>query len=234
MKTTIGIPCNDYLYTPKTQHDRIAFRFVTDDENTPSSCTVRLGDIDPITGDAITDVGFFTEYHKLARHQVYKNMRAIRTDRTPQETRQFREEKAAFAAAFEKQYGYKPTRSDLRDTLADRWPKTYHLSIQEMVNKDGESTADQRADLSEPAADPFDTDVPIDIACLREVAASLTGRLADVYEALTVKYAGGKEKIAFNSIAEKWGVSHTQISYDRDIIFRMIRKAIENARKSDN
>ena len=31
MKTTIGIPCNDYLYTPKTQHDRITFRFVTDD-----------------------------------------------------------------------------------------------------------------------------------------------------------------------------------------------------------
>ena len=63
------------------------------------------------------------------------------------------------------------------------------------------------------------------------MAASLTGRLADVYEALLIKYAGGKEKITFTSLAEKWGVSHTQISYDRDKVFRMIRKAVEAAQE---
>ena len=209
MKTTNGIPCNDYLHTPKAQHDRIVFRFVSDDANTPSSCTVRLGDTDPMTGKAITDIGFFTEYHRLAHHQVYTNLKASRVDLTPEEKHRFREEKAAFAAAFEKKYGYKPTRSDLRDALSVHWPKAYHLSIQELVNDDGDSKADQREDLSMPAADPFNTDVPMDIACLREVAASLTGRLADVYEALLVKYAGGKEKISFTSLAEKWGVSHT-------------------------
>jgi hypothetical protein len=233
MKTTNGIPCNDYLHTPKAQHDRIVYRFVSDDGNTVSSCTIRLGDTDPLTGEAITDMGFFTEYHKLAHHQVYENLKASRVDLTPEEKRRFREEKAAFAAAFEKKYGYMPARSDLRDALADRWPKTYHLSIQELINDDGDSKADRREDLSEPAADPFGTDLPIDIACLQEVAASLTGRLADVYEALLVKYAGGKEKITFTSLAEKWRVSHTQIGLDRDKIIRMIRKAVENARKEN-
>lgn len=231
MKTTNGIPCNDYLHTPAARQDRISFRFVSDDANTPSACTTRLGDIDPVTGEAITDVEFFTEYHKLAHHQVYKNLKASRVDLTPEEKRLFREEKAAFSAAFEEKYGYKPTRSDIRDALADRWPKNYHLSIQELVNDDGDSMADRREDLSIPAADPFDENTPLDIACLREVAASLTGRLADVYEALIIKYAGGKEKISFSALAEKWGVSRTQIGYDRDKIFRMVRKAIEEAKQ---
>ncbi len=234
MKPIYGIPCNDYLYTRKDQRDRIVFRFVSDDENTPSSCTVRLGDNDPITGEAVTDVGFFTEYHKLANHQIYSHMKAVQADLTPEEKAKFRAEKAAFAEAFEKKYGYKPCRSDLRDALADRWPKTYHLSIQELINDDGDSKADQREDLSTPAADPFDENAPTDIACLHEVASSLTGRLADVYEALLIKYAGGKEKITFASLAEKWGVSQTQIGLDRDRIFRMIRKAVEIARKGQD
>lgn len=228
---TNGIPCNDYLYTTKTQQDRIVFRFVSDDTNTPSACTVRLGDTDPITGEAITDVGFFTEYHKLANHQVYENLKASRVDLTPEEKKRFSAEKTAFAAEFEKTYGYQPCRADIREALADRWPKTYHLSIQELINDDGDNKADQREDLSTPVPDPFDENTPDDIACLHEVATSLTGRLADVYEALIIKYAGGKEKISFVSLAEKWGVSHTQIGLDRDKIFRMIRKAIADAQK---
>ena len=58
-----------------------------------------------------------------------------------------------------------------------------------------------------------------------------TKRTVPIVPALIVKYADGKEKITFNSIADKWGVSHTQIGYDRDRIFRMIREAIEEARK---
>ena len=88
--------------------------------------------------------------------------------------------------------------------------------------------------FSVPAFDPFAEDEPEEILRLREVGASLTGRLADVYEALLVKYAGGKEKITFTALAEKWGVSVTQIGFDRDKIFRMIRKAIaENRTETD-
>ena len=234
MKTTKGIPCNDYLHTPKARHNRIIFRFVNDDTNTPSSCTVRLGDTDPMTGEIITNIEFFTEYYRLADHQVYKNLKASRVDLTPSEKRRYKKEKTVFSESFEKEYGYKPTRSDLRDALTDRWPKTYHLSIQEIINDDGDSKADQRKDLSEPASDPFNTDEPDEIACLREIAASLTGRMADVYEALLVKYAGGKEKITLTSLAEKWGVSIQQICFDRDKIIRMVRKAIKAERINSN
>ena len=226
MKTTNGIPCNDYIHTPKAKHDRITYRFVTDDNNTPSSCTIRLGDTDPLTGEPIADVDFFTEYYRLVDHQVYTNLKSARVNLTPEEKRRFTEEKTAFIKAFEEKYGYHPHRDDIRNALEDRWPKTYHLSIQEMINDEGDSKADQRMDLSEPAADPFDGDTPDDIAALRGIAASLTGRMADIYEALLIKYAGGKEKITMTSLARKWNVSVTQICSDRDRIIQMIRDSI--------
>ncbi len=232
MKTVTGIPCNDYLRIPKTQYDRIVFRFVNDDTNTPASCTLRLGDTDPMTGEAITNVDFFTEYNRMVNRQVYKNLKAVKTDLTPEERNRFREEKAAFAEAFEKEYGYEPARSDLRDALASRWPKTYHLSIQEMTNEDGDDKSYLHPELSTPAPDPFGENEPDEITCLREVAASLTGRLADVYEALLVQYAGGQETIPFTSLAEKWGVPIRRIYRDRDRIFRMIRETIATAQKS--
>ena len=39
MKTTNGIPCNDYLHTLGAWQNRIVYRFVSDGTNTPSSCT---------------------------------------------------------------------------------------------------------------------------------------------------------------------------------------------------
>ena len=61
---------------------------------------------------------------------------------------------------------------------------------------------------------------------LREVASSLSGRLADVYEALLVKYAGGKEKISMTDLARKWGVSVTQICKDREKVIQLIREKV--------
>ena len=184
MKTNHGIPCNEYYHTVKTRKDRIEFRFVNTDRNTPTKCTVRLGDTDPMTGEIITDVGFFQEYHILADHQIYVNSKETK----------------------------------------DR------LCLEGLVNDDGDSKLEKKKSFSVPAFDPFAEDEPEEILRLREVGASLTGRLADVYEALLVKYSGGKEKITFTSLAEKWGVSVTQIGFDRDKIFRMIREAISENR----
>ena len=184
MKRTHGIPCNEYYHTVKARKDRIEFRFVNTDRNTPSECTVRLGDTDPMTGKVITDVGFFREYHKLADHQIYINGKETK----------------------------------------DR------LCLEGLLNDNGDSELEKKKSFSVPAYDPFADDEQDDIRCLREIAASLTGRLADVYEALIIKYAGGKEKITFTSLAEKWGVSVTQIGFDRDKIFRMIREAVTEAR----
>lgn len=188
MKNNHGIPCNEYYHTVKARKDRIEYRFVNTDRNTPSGCTIRLGDTDPITGETVTDVGFFREYHRLADHQIYVNGKETKN----------------------------------------------RLSLDGLVNDDGDSKLEKEKSFSIPACEPFAEDEPDEIRCLREVSSSLTGRLADVYEALIIKYAGSKEKITFTSLAEKWGVSVTQIGFDRDKIFRMIREAIKCTRKEND
>ena len=183
MKTTHGIPCNDHWHSMKAEKDRIEFRFVNTDLNTPSRCTIRIGDTDPMTGKAITDIGFFLEYHKLAAHQIYMNSKETKN----------------------------------------------RLSLDGMLNDSGESELDQKTILSIPADDPFSENEPDNILRLREIAASLNGRLADVYEALLVNNAGGQEKITMTSIALKWHVSVKQVCKDREKIIRMIREAVDAA-----
>ena len=166
-------------------------------------------------------------------NRPYENMKAVKADMTAEEKRRFSAEKAEFIETFEKKYGCKPGRRIIRDALADRWPKKYHVNIQALINDDGDDISDRDTGLSIQAPDPFGTDLPDDIACLREVAASLTGHLADIYEALLVRYAGGQERISFSASAKKWGVSCTQIGLDRDRIFRMIREAVEKSKADD-
>ena len=180
-----GIPCNEYYHTPKAKHDRIVYRFVNDDDTTPSSCTVRLGDTDPLTGETIADLDFFTEYYRLADHQIYVQGKETKN----------------------------------------------RLSLDGMVFDGGDSQADQMEELSMPAEDPFSENEPEDVLRLRELAQSLTGRLADVYEALLVRYAGGKERISMQEIADKWGVHLSQVYYDRNKIIRMIRERIGSSGK---
>lgn len=98
------------------------------------------------------------------------------------------------------------------------------LYLDGIKSDDDENKPDKKRILSIPATDPFDEDDPDDILQLREFASSLTGRLADVYEALLIQHAGGREKISMTSIARKWGVSVTQICNDRDKIIRMIKE----------
>ena len=73
-----GIPCNDWYYTVKNRKNRITFRFVTEDGNTPSSCTVRVGDTDPLTGEPVSDPELFREYYRLVDHQLYVNNKETR------------------------------------------------------------------------------------------------------------------------------------------------------------
>ena len=174
-----GIPCNEWRFTSKKNKDRITFRFVNDDANTPSSCTVSVGDKDPLTGEIIS-LDFLHEYYKLADHQIYIHNREARNQ----------------------------------------------TSIEIFTDNDGKSRIEKKEDFGVPSEDPF-ADPPDKILKLREIAASLTGRMADVYEALLIKYAGGKEKISMTDIARKWGVSTTQICKDRDKIKQIIRKALE-------
>jgi hypothetical protein len=79
-----------------------------------------------------------------------------------------------------------------------------------MADEEGCNEIEHQLDCGSPAEDPPGLDVPDDITAMRELAASLTGRLADVYEALLIQHAGGREKITMSSIARKWGVCECQ------------------------
>ena len=181
MKTTKGIACNEYIHTVKATKDRIEFKFVNKDQITPSRVSIGLGDKDPMTGEIITDMTFFTEYYKLADHQIYVNRKETRN----------------------------------------------RYSLEGLISDEGKSKVELEKNYSIPTIDPFAENEADDILSLREVADSLTGRLADIYEALLVQYAGGQERITMTELARKWGVSVTTICKDRDRIIRMIRKAIK-------
>ena len=159
-------------------------------------------------------------------HEIYTYWKDRRPALTPEEKKQRNEKKALFIAAFEKQSGYRPSDADLRWMTDDFMPERYSASIEWYRDQEGNPEDDRIAELGIPCEDPFGENEPEEILRLREIAASLSGRLADVYEALLVKYSGGKEKLSLKDIADKWGVSTTQIYKDKDKIIQMIRERI--------
>ncbi len=160
-------------------------------------------------------------------HEIYAYWKDRRPTLTPEEKKQREEKKAAFAATFEKQYGYRLSDADLRWMTDDFMPERYSASIEWYRDQEDNPEADRISGLGIPCEDPSSENEPEEILRLREIAASLSGRLADVYEALLVKYAGGKNKLSLKAIAEKWGVSTAQIYKDKDKIIQMIQESIK-------
>ena len=184
MKNSYGIPCNDFHFTPKAKQDQITYRFVTNDGNTPSICTIRLGDTDPLTGEPITNVELFSEYYRIKHHQIYVQNRETKN----------------------------------------------RLSLDGLTFDDGTSRCERKQSFSVPALDPFAEEAE-DIRALKAFAESLNGYMADIYEWLLVKYAGGKEKLSLTEIAERWDVSKSKAYEDKDEIIRMIREQIGSSRE---
>ena len=58
-------------------------------------------------------------------------------------------------------------------------------------------------------------------------------RKAEVLEAMLQRAAGGKVRLRFSDIAEKWGVSPKQITKDQEKIMEMVRRRAEELRKMD-
>ena len=218
-----GIRCNETRFTNGEDRDRIKYEFLSDDGVTPSSCTVRLGDIDPVSGQAITNVTFFREYYRVVDHQVHKNLQAEHPNYSPQHKTWRDKEKAAFVEAFTKRWGYAPSKDDVLYHLEQLEEERWNQSLDTFVSQDtGESTLDWHLEFSAPAE--MDVEIPLKLQALREVAASLTGRRAEVYEAMIQRAAGGKERIRFSEIARKWGVAPKQITKDQERIMEMVRR----------
>ena len=226
-----GIPCNETRYINADRRDRIHYDFVSDDGNTPSSCTVRLGDTDPATGEPITDVTFFRDYHRFRDHQVMKNLAAVRPAFTPEEKEDRRRRRDAFIAAYTAEHGCPPSGAAVYDYLDRTEAERYLLSMDALVNPKGESLLDRMPAFSVPSfADAVESPM---LQALREVAASLTGRKAEVYEAMLRRADGDKDRVRFTDIAKKWGVSPKQITKDQQKIMRMVRKRAQELQEEE-
>ncbi len=224
-----GVRCNETRNDSREGRDRIRYEFLSDDGITPSSCTVQLGDIDTVTGKAVTDVTIFREYYRLKDHQVRKNLKAERPEYTEEEIARRKEIREEISEEFRRRWGYAPSRDDLLYLTEEK--ERWNLSVSVLVNEEGKDCASRHTELSEPAV--AEEEETVEMQALREVAASLTGRKAEVYQAMIQRAAGGQERVRFSEIARKWGVAPKQITKDQERIMEMVRRRADEIRKEE-
>lgn len=225
--TNYGIPCNETRFTPKARRDSITYEFVSDDGVTPNRVTLRVGDVDPISGEVITKF-ILNQYYKVVDSEVHKTLDSMRRGYTDYEKARRKEASRAWAAEFREDHGYEPSRDNVRYHLEQNEDNRYNVYYDALVNEDGESITDCISDYGRCDADPFGADLPDDLYALKEVAESLTGRRKAVFEAMIVKASGAGAKISNVKLAKAWGVGETQIRKDQKMIRKMIKKRLGN------
>ncbi len=219
-----GIRCNDLQVVPKKDWGSIQYDFVSDDGLTPSSVTIRVGDVDPLTGEVV-DLTLLSKYHKYVNREVRSNLGQIRLEKTKKELQKTRELKAALADQFEKDHGYRPNRDNLQLELEKVEGSPYFaVPYDALRNEDGESGIESWTPFSCPFEDPFEDDLPVEMRALREVGLSLTGRLRDVFDALLGKTDENGNKVKLKDLADKWDVSPATITMYKKQIFELVRK----------
>ena len=212
---------------PENHQPVIVYHFVSDDGITPSTCTIRLDDIDPMTGEQITDMDFFLrEYYRVNDHQIHKNLNAIRIPYTSEQKAWREKEKQRYIREFEQEHGYHPSKKDILYHLEQIEPERYNQNLGNITNEEGEPVDEYGSEFITHDADPFGADLPDDIYALREIAESLTGRLRAVYDAMLQRAAGGSGRMTLTDVQHEWGVSYNQIMKDTKKIEKMIRERI--------
>ena len=221
--------CNETKYYSKKEWESITYNYVTEDDNTPSSCTIRLGDVDPMTGEKIADMTIFAGYYEQVNREVRSNLDQIRIEKNKKEREETKKMEAILADQFERDHGCRPNKDQLKLELEKVEGKPYILrSTDTMINEEGESALESWLSYSEPFRDPFEDDLPTEFQALRSVASSLTGRLQDVYRAMISRYDPDVQTVRFVTLAKKWNVSPAQITKDIKKIGNLVRaKAAE-------
>ncbi len=219
--------CNKTHRTDKRHQNRIVFEFVTEDGNTPSRSTIRLGDKDPLTGEVITNMAFYLqEYYKVEEHQIYVNIKNCRAPFTKAQREEREKIKKRFIREFIRDYGYLPSRETILYHLNQKIPVNYLQYIDRIISEDDETAAEFGKEFMYTAPDPFGCNQTDDIVLLREIVSALPDRLQAVYEAMLQRAAGGAGRITFTEIAKSYGVSNNQIKKDREKIERIIRENV--------
>lgn len=203
-----GIPCFEYSETGLKGRSHIDFRFVTG----ASACRVSLGDVDPLTGERITDPVFFREYHLLRNRQVYYNKKAVCAPLSGAEKEARRRVREQIAEDIMRKYGYTPDNASLNWLLHEKYPRQYRLEIDSFYNDDGEFWGDCVADFADPAADRAYRDVENEGHTLDDFEKTLSPFQRDVFRMLRLKSEGINVRGMGNQLAEKWGVCKSDIS----------------------
>ena len=223
-----GIPCNETRFTNGKDRNRIVYQFVADDGVTPSTCTIRIGDKDPLTGEPITDMDFFLrEYYRLEDSQVHRNIENSRMPYSKEQKAWREKEKQKFIRDFEQDHGYRPSADDILYHLEQIEPERYNQNLGGIMNNEGEPVDEFGNEFIRYDTDPFGADLPDDICALQEIADSLTGRLRAVYEAMLQRAADGAGRMTLTDVQREWNVSYTQIMKDTKKIEKMIREKIQ-------
>ena len=219
-----AIRCNDLQVVPKKDWGSLQFDFVSDDGLTPSSVTIRVGDIDPLTGEPV-DMTVLSRYYEQVNREVRTNLSQIRREKTKKERQQSSELKAALADKFEKEHGYRPNQDNLQLLVEEVEGSPYFaVPYDALRNENGESGIESWAPFSVPFEDPFEDDLPVEMRALREVGSSLTGRLRDVFDVLLGKTDDNGNKVKLKDLADKWDVCPAMITGYKAQIFDLVRK----------
>jgi len=224
-----GCPCNDRNFIGLAGQDRITYTFLTDDDTTPCGCCIRTGDLDPVSGEPVSEVWIKT-YHQIRTQEVYRNLKAERAPYTQWEKALRLEERRKIAKEFRMDYGYEPNEETVGYLLEEHWGNRYNLHMDLYDDLDDPYCFIPMADKK--AQQAFPGNLPEEVEILREFAATLTGRLSDVYCLMLEKYSGGADPTMGKEIAEKWNVSPVMITKDQDRLKKMIRKYFAEKRKN--
>ena len=186
-----GIPCFDYNETGKKNQTSIYYSFVSGDEEIPSHFRVSLGDVDPLTGEAITDVTFFQQYHTQRNHEIYLNKKAVAAAPTSSEAKLRRELRKKLAADFERDNGYPPDKAMLNWLMRNSAPKNYRRMLDAKLQHGEQTLADVLPEMADPAAERAlcaveeEKDTSLD-----RFAETLDGLEKDVFLMLPAVWAG--------------------------------------------
>ena len=215
--------CNERIFIGLKGQDRITYTFVTDNEITPSSVTIRCGDRDPMTGRDIPEI-CFREYHRIRNREIYHNSKAERSPFTAKEKEERNRERRHIAETFRKEHGYMPGEDTVEYLLEKKWGCRYNIHLEAVRDEYGDSMAECCLPMEDPAAqEEFIGNETDEILMLREFASSLRGRLLDVYRMMLEKAAGGAGGRLGKDLAKKWGISPSMIVKDERKIIRMLK-----------
>ena len=212
-----GIPCFDYREIGPKNENTIGYQFVSGDTEKPIeipfSAKVSLGDIDPLTGEQITDVTFFHESRIIHNEQVYQNKKARCVPLTDREKAMRRKFRKRLAEDFEQKYGYPPTKKMLNDLMAQKCPRTYRMEIDAQKFDDGDTKSDRMTIFADRNTENILRKIENGgLSLLESFAETLDDREREMFDLLQMKSDGDNMYGMINSLAEKWGIEQYKVT----------------------